>query len=104
MFVFVSFTNAQVQNATFTFDPIAFNEDEQITITVSGVDPTIWNAGEPDNIYFWAWYFDTNGNQVGDSSTNGTWTSSDESQKLTNNGDGTYSITLTPTTFLTTLT
>ena len=90
---------AQVQNATFAFDPIAFNEDEQVTITVSGVDPTIWNSGQPDNIYLWAWYFDTNGTQVGDSPNNGSWTNSDESQKLTNNGDNTYSITLTPTTF-----
>jgi len=90
---------AQVQNATFSFDPPAFNEDEQVTITVSGVDPTIWNAGQPDNIYLWAWYFDLNGNFAGNSPTNGDWTNSNESQKLTNNGNGTYSITLTPTDF-----
>ena len=90
---------AQVQNATFSFNPSAFNEDEPVTITVSGVDPTIWNAGEPDNIYLWAWYFDLNGNFAGDSPTNGDWTDSNESQILTNNGNGTYSITLTPTDF-----
>ncbi|NNM10279.1 MAG: hypothetical protein HKO61_13995, partial [Flavobacteriaceae bacterium] len=31
---------AQVQTATFTISPATFDEDEQITITVSGVDPT----------------------------------------------------------------
>ncbi len=90
---------SQVQNATFTFTPALFNEDEQITITVSGVDPTIWNAGQPDNIYLWAWELDQNNNTVGGPATNGTWDNSDEAQKMTNNGNGTYSYTLTPTTF-----
>jgi glycosidase len=90
---------AQVQNATFSISPSSFNEDEQITITVSNVDPTIWNAGQPNNIYLWAWYFDLNGNLAGDSPTNGTWDASNEAQKLTNNGNGTYSFTLTPNTF-----
>ncbi len=90
---------AQVQNATFSISPASFNEDEQITITVSGVDPTIWNAGQPDNIYLWAWRLDQNNNYIADSPNNGTWTSSSEVQKMTNNGNGTYSYTLTPTTF-----
>lgn len=34
-----------------------------------------------------------------DSPTNGSWTNSNEAQKLINNGNNTYSITLTPTTF-----
>lgn len=93
---------AQQQNATFTINPTSFNEDEQITITVSGVNPTVWNAGQPDNIYLWAWYYDLDGNQAGDSPNNGDWTNSSEVQKLTNNGNGTYSITLTPTTFFNT--
>lgn len=90
---------AQVQNATFTVAPAAFNEDEQITITVSGVDPTLWNAGQPNNIYLWAWRLDQNNNTVADSPNNGDWTNSSEVQKMTNNGNGTYSYTLTPTTF-----
>ncbi|XLS28745.1 alpha-amylase family glycosyl hydrolase [Flavobacteriaceae bacterium M23B6Z8] len=90
---------AQVQNVTFTIDPPTFNEDEEITITVSNVDPTLWNAGQPDNIYLWAWYFDSNGDFGDNSPTNGEWTNSDDVQQLTNNGDGTYSYTLTPTTF-----
>ncbi|NNK87947.1 MAG: hypothetical protein HKO90_06665, partial [Flavobacteriaceae bacterium] len=82
---------AQVQNATFTITPATFDEDEEITITVSDVDPTIWNPGQPDNIYLWAWWYDLNDVQQGDSPTNGTWENSNEVQKMTNNGDGTYS-------------
>lgn len=90
---------SQVQNATFTISPSPFDEDEQITITVSNVDPTLWNAGEPDNIYLWAWYFDQSGSAAVGAPNNGDWTNSSETQKFTNNGDGTYSYTLTPDVF-----
>lgn len=93
------YTYAQQQTATFSVTPSPFNENNTITITVSDVDPTLWNAGQPDNIYLWAWSFDLNGANPMDSPTNGTWSNSDEAQKLTNNGNGTYSFTLTPTTF-----
>lgn len=89
----------QVQTANFSISPASFNEDEPITITVSGVDPTIWNAGQPDNIYLWAWRLDENNNYIEDAPNNGTWTNSSEVQKMTNNGNGTFSYTLTPTTF-----
>lgn len=87
---------AQVQNVTFTTSPPAFEENEQVTITVSNIDPSLWGVTD---VYLWAWYFDGSGTFAGNSPTNGDWTNSDESQKLTNNGDGTYSYTLTPTTF-----
>ena len=90
---------AQVQTANFSFNPNAFNEDELVTITVSGVDPTLWNAGQPDNIYLWTWVMDATENFVADSPTNGSWTASNEAQKMTNNGDGTYSFSLTPDAF-----
>jgi 1,4-alpha-glucan branching enzyme len=99
LLLFTTLGFAQVQNVTFSIDPSAFNEDEEITITVSNVDPTLWNSGQPDNVYLWAWYFDSNGDFGADSPTNGEWTNSNEAQKLTNNGDGTYSYTLTPTSF-----
>lgn len=95
-------TFAQQQTANFQIDPASFNEDQEITITVSNVDPELWNTGEPDNIYLWAWYFDLNGDQAGNSPNNGEWDNSNEAQKLINNGDGTYSITLTPTIFFNT--
>jgi len=87
---------AQQQNVTFAITPPTFNEDDQITITVSNVNPGAWSVSD---IYLWAWSFDLNDTNSMDSPTNGTWTNSNEAQKLTNNGDGTYSITLTPTTF-----
>ena len=87
---------AQVQNANFVIDPATFDPTDQITITVSNVDPSLW--GEND-IYLWAWYFDLNDQPAGDSPTNGSWTNSNESQKFTNNGNGTFSYTLTPSMF-----
>ncbi|NNK40631.1 MAG: alpha-amylase, partial [Winogradskyella sp.] len=82
--------------ATWTVNPPAFDEDEEITITVSGVVPSLWGVSD---IYLWAWHEDENGNYIDDSTDNGTWTNSTEVQKMTNNGDGTFSYTLTPTTF-----
>lgn len=87
---------AQVQNANFSISPAAFDPSDEITITVSDVDPALW--GETD-IYIWAWYFDLDDNSAGDSPTNGAWTDSNEIQKLTNNGNGTFSYVLTPATF-----
>ena len=87
---------AQVQNATFAIDPPTFDATDEITITVSNINPSLW--GETD-IYLWAWYFDSNDQPAGDSPTNGSWTNSNESQKFTNNGNGTFSYTLTPSIF-----
>ncbi len=87
---------AQQQEGTFTIDPPTFDEDDEITITVSGVDPSVWGVSD---VYLWAWYFDSSGAQAGDSPTNGTWENSNEVQRMTDNGDGTFSYTLTPTTF-----
>ena len=87
---------SQVQNVTFTISPASFNENDQITITVSNVNPGSWGATD---IYLWAWSFDLNNANSIDSPTNGTWTNSNEAQKLTNNGNGTYSILLTPSSF-----
>jgi len=91
---------AQQQTGVFTITPASFDVDDVITITVSDVDPETWNPGEPDNMYLWAWYF----NQCGDFgggpiNGNGDWTDSAEYLQMTNNNDGTYSYTLTPSTF-----
>ena len=91
------FSYSQVQNVTFSVTPSAFNEDDEITITVPNLNPTsVWGVSD---IYLWAWSLDSNGNNSIDSPTNGDWTNSDETQKLTNNGDGTYSISFTPAIF-----
>ncbi len=87
---------AQQQNVTFTVEPVSFDEDDEITITVSNINLSTWGVTD---VYLWAWYYNTNDVFVGDSPTNGTWQNSNEAQKLTDNGDDTYSIKLTPTTF-----
>ena len=88
--------SAQIQNVTFEVNPSTFEEDDLITVTVSDVNPTLWGVSD---IYLWAWSFDLNGANSADSPTNGAWSNSNEMQKLTNNGNGTYSISFTPTTF-----
>lgn len=84
---------AQQQNGVFTVSPTTFDQDEEITITVSGIDTSLWGV---DDVYFWAWYQNSSGQET-DSPTNGDWTNSNEAQKMTANGDGTFSFTFTPT-------
>jgi len=92
-----SYCYSQVQNVTFSIEPAAFNEDDEITITVSNFNPSAaWGVSD---IYLWAWSLDKNDLNSIDSPTNGTWNNSNEVQKFTNNGDGTFSYKLTPTTF-----
>lgn len=91
-----SFIFSQQQTVTFSINPSTFDEDEEITITASNVDVSAWGVTD---IYLWAWSFDSNYENLQDSPTNGSWTNSNEAQKLINNGNNTYSITLTPTTF-----
>ncbi len=86
----------QQQNVTFSVSPETFNEDDQITITVSNINLTTWGVSD---IYLWAWSFDKNDLNSQDCPTNGSWNNSNESQKLTNNGNGTFSFSFTPTIF-----
>ncbi|KOY52271.1 alpha-amylase family glycosyl hydrolase [Polaribacter dokdonensis] len=96
LFLFISSIGlSQVQNATFAVSPSTFDETDEITITVSNVNPATWGVSD---IYLWTWSFDSNFENIADSPTNGSWTNSNEAQKLTNNGNGTYSISFTPTT------
>lgn len=88
-------TFSQVQNVTFEITPEFFDATDEITVTVSDIDVNLWGVSD---IYLWAWYYDLNDDFVGDSPTNGAWTDSSESQKFTNNGDGTFSYTFVPST------
>ncbi len=88
--------HSQEQNVNFSISPTNFNEDETITITVSSIDVSVWGVTD---IYLWAWSYDINDDNSIDAPNNGTWTNSNDAQKFTNNGDGTYSISFTPTTF-----
>ncbi|PKB44848.1 putative secreted protein (Por secretion system target) [Cellulophaga sp. RHA19] len=87
---------AQQQNITYSVSPEAFGENDEITITVSNLDVSAWGVSDA---YLWAWSLDADGENSQDSPTNGSWTNSNENQKLTANGDGTYSFTLTPSSF-----
>ncbi len=97
LILFIStFCCAQVQNVTFTSSPTTFNEDDQITVTVSDINASSWGVTD---LYLWTWSYDANDDNSMDSPNNGSWSSSSEAQKLTKNSNGTYSITITPTTF-----
>ena len=87
--------HSQQQNATFSVTPTSFDENENITINISGIDASEWGV---EDLYLWAWYF-KNGVSAGDSPNNGTWENSQEEQKLTKNSDGSYSISFVPTEF-----
>ncbi|WP_339917221.1 alpha-amylase family glycosyl hydrolase [Yeosuana marina] len=92
---------AQQQTITYTISPPTFTENETITVTFDGtsIDEAAW--GVTDNaLYLWAWSYDLSfGNGI-DCPTNGSWTSSNEANKLTyNSGSDTYSISFVPSTF-----
>ena len=87
---------AQQQTVTFEVSPTPFNETDEITITVSNINLSTWNTTD---LYLWAWSYDLNDANSMDAPTNGTWTASNEANKLTNNGNGSYSISFTPTSF-----
>lgn len=96
-----SWATAQQQTVTYSINPAAFNEDEEITITFQGssINEATWGVSN-NALYLWAWSFDTNFQNIQDSPTNGAWTNSNEANRLTyNSGTDTYSITFTPTTF-----
>ncbi|MDP2059972.1 MAG: alpha-amylase, partial [Flavobacteriaceae bacterium] len=94
--VFISVLGtAQVQTGTFVVSPNPFEENQQITVTVSGVNTATWGVTD---LYLWTWSLDLNDTNSLDSPTNGTWTSSNEAQKMTNNGNGTFSFTFVPNT------
>ncbi|MAN25863.1 MULTISPECIES: alpha-amylase family glycosyl hydrolase [Mesonia] len=93
LLLFTSIAFAQQQNATFTLTPEQFNPDDQVTITVSNIDLSQWGVSD---LYLWTWFYDLNDENSQDSPTNGSWGNSDEAQKFTDNGNGTYSFTFIP--------
>ncbi|QQV02622.1 MULTISPECIES: alpha-amylase family glycosyl hydrolase [Chryseobacterium] len=86
---------------SYTITPNPFNETDQITLTVPGnqIDETAWGVVN-NAIYIWSWSFDTNYSNSQDCPTNGSWTNSNEANRLAyNSASDTYSLTFTPTTF-----
>jgi 1,4-alpha-glucan branching enzyme len=97
----ISFGFSQVQNITPTVTPNPFERNENITITIPGsqINETTWGV-TGNALYIWAWMLDANNNPIGDCPTNGTWTSSSETNRLTyNSGTDTYTISFVPETF-----
>ena len=87
-----------VDAQTITTDPPFFDETEEIDIVVSDFNPqSAWGVSD---LYLWAWHFDENGNQINNPTATGNdFGNSPETAKFSNNMDGTYTYTLTPTTF-----
>lgn len=83
--------------ASFSIDPNPFEESQQITITLSGIDLSAW--GNPDAIYLWTWYVPSGSTSDVGSDNNGTWDNSSETMRMNDNGNGTYSYTMTLTNF-----
>lgn len=92
---------AQKQTVSYAITPSAFNEDETVTITFNGnsINESTWGVTN-NALYLWAWSYDINDANIQDCPTNGSWTSSNEANKLTYNaGTDTYTISFVPRTF-----
>ncbi|WP_289664584.1 alpha-amylase family glycosyl hydrolase [Flavobacterium panacagri] len=93
---------AQQQTVTYSINPATFEETTPITITINGnsVNETSWGISTTYALYLWSWSYDVNDTNQSDSSSNGTWTSSNEASKFTYNaGTDTYTKTITPSTY-----
>lgn len=93
--------SAQQQTVTYTVTPAAFEETDEITITINGssINEATWGVTN-NSLYLWGWSLDLNGNNSQDQPTNGTWTNSNEANKFTYNaGTDTYTKTFVPATF-----
>jgi len=86
---------------SYTITPNPFNETDAITLTVPGnqINEAAWGVSN-NAIYIWSWSLDTNYQNSQDCPTNGSWTNSNELNRLNyNSTTDTYSLTFTPTTF-----
>jgi hypothetical protein len=99
--LFIQFGFSQTQTVTANVTPTSFEETTSITITFSGssINEATWGV-TGNALYLWAWSFDLNDLNNMDCPTNGTWTVSNEANRLIyNNSNDTYSITFVPQTF-----
>lgn len=101
MFLIVSNAFAQQQTITYSVSPTAFEENQSITLTFNGssINEATWGV-TGNALYLWAWSFDINDQNIVECPTNGTWTNSSETNRLTYNaGSDTYTISFVPQTF-----
>ncbi len=95
------FSFAQQQTVSYSVSPSTFEETDNITITFDGssINEAAWGV-TGNALYLWAWSFDLNLANIQDCPTNGSWTNSDEANRLTyNSGSDTYTISFVPSTF-----
>lgn len=93
---------AQQQTVTYSINPPTFEDTTPITITINGnsINETSWGIAATHALYLWSWSYDVNDANQMDSSSNGSWTSSDEASKFTYNaGTDTYTKTFTPSVY-----
>jgi len=101
LFLVSSMSFGQQQTVSYNVAPTAFEENQSITVTIQGssVNEATWGVAG-NALYLWAWSYDINDANIVDCPTNGTWTSSSETNRLTyNSGSDTYTITFTPNVF-----
>lgn len=94
--------SAQVQTVTYSINPATFEDTTPITITINGssVNETSWGISTTHALYLWSWSYDVNDTNQADSSSNGSWTASNEAAKFTYNaGTDTYTKTITPSVY-----
>jgi 1,4-alpha-glucan branching enzyme len=99
--LFIQFGFSQTQTVTANVTPTSFEETTSISITFSGssINEATWGV-TGNALYLWAWSFDLNDLNTMDCPTNGTWTVSNEANRLIyNSSNDTYSITFVPQTF-----
>lgn len=98
LFILLTLCNTFYANAQVTITPSSFNVNDQITITVSTASQTCNLIGTtPSKVYMHAGIGDDN-NAFG-FSVIGNWGQDDNVGLMTNNGNGTWSITLTPSVY-----
>ena len=100
-FFFITISWAQQQTISYSVNPTAFEESQSITLTFQGnsINESTWGVAG-NALYLWAWSYDINDTTIQDCPTNGSWTSSSETNRLTyNSGSDTYTITFTPNSF-----
>ena len=96
-----SLSFSQQQNISYSIVPSTFEENESVTITVDGnsINESTWDVAD-NALYIWAWSLDLNLTNVQDCPTNGSWTNSDEVNRLSyDSTNDAYTISFVPTSF-----
>ena len=101
LFLCSLFAKAQQQTVNYNITPSSFNEGDEITISFLGnsINESTWGITN-HALYLWAWSFDLKDENIQDCPSNGSWTSSNELNKLTyNSTTDSYSISFVPSEF-----